>query len=63
VLPKKEFALPTFSDEAGGKTVSFSVLEGEAMLVYFVKATRAKDGNVTVTKSEPLEVITQSQPQ
>jgi hypothetical protein len=59
---KKEFALPTFSDEAGGKTVSFIVLEGEAMLVYFVKATRAKDGSVTVTKSAPLEVITVSQP-
>ena len=59
---KKEFAAPKFSEEAGGKTVSFIVLEGEAMLVYFCKATRAKDGNVTVTKSQPLETITQSQP-
>lgn len=59
---KKEFAPPTFSDEAGGKTVNFIVLDGEAMLVYFVKATRAKDGAVTVTKSEPLQVITASQP-
>ena len=60
---KKEFAPPKFSDEAGGKTVNFIVLEGEAMLVYFVKATRGKDGSVKVTKSEPLQTITQSQPQ
>lgn len=59
---KKEFAPPKFSDEASGKTVSFIVLDGEALLIYFVKATRAKDGNVTVTKSEPLAVITESQP-
>lgn len=59
---KKEFAPPKFSDEAGGKTVNFILLEGEAMLVYFVKATRAKDGNVTVSKSAPLPVRTVSQP-
>jgi hypothetical protein len=52
---KKEFAPPTFSDDASGKTVSFALLEGEGMLVYFVKATRGKDGNVTVTKSAPLK--------
>jgi hypothetical protein len=60
---KKEFTPPAFSEEGGGKTVSFSVLEGEAMLVYFVKATRGKDGSVKVTKSAPLQTITQSQPQ
>jgi hypothetical protein len=59
---KKEFAPPKFSDEAGNKTVNFIVMEGEAMLVYFVKATRAKDGSVTVSKSAPLEVIKASQP-
>ena len=59
---KKEFAPPKFSDDPNGKTVSFALLEGEAMLVYFVTATRAKDGNVTVSKSAPLQVRTTSQP-
>ena len=48
---KKEFAPPKFSEEAGAKTVTYFLLEGEAYIVYFVQATRAKDHTVTVKKT------------
>lgn len=48
---KKDFAPPTFSEDAGGKTVTYFLLEGEAYIVYLVQATHGKDGNVTVKKT------------
>ncbi len=48
---QKEFAPPKFSDDASGKSVSFYLLEPEEFVVYWVKATRNKDGSVTVRKN------------
>lgn len=49
---KKEFAPPVFSNDAGGKTVTYFLLDPEAFIVYVVKATRKADGTVTVNKTE-----------
>lgn len=48
---QKEFTPPKFSNEAGGKSVSFYLLEPEEFAVYFVKATRNQDNTITVHKS------------
>jgi hypothetical protein len=48
---KKEFAPPKFSENSGGKSVSFYMLEPEEFAVYFVIATRNKDNTITVNKS------------
>ena len=49
---KKEFVPPKFSDSAEGKTVTFQLLEPESFAIYFVKATYAKDGSVSVEKTD-----------
>ena len=49
---KKEFAPPKFSSEAGGKAVTYYLLDPEAFIVYSVKAIRNKDGSVTVEKAD-----------
>jgi hypothetical protein len=49
---KREFVPPKFSDEAGSRSVSFYMLQPEEFTVYFVKATRNKDGSITVKNSE-----------
>ena len=49
---KKEFVPPAFSNDAGGKTVTYFLLDPEAFIVYTVKATRKADGTVTVNKTE-----------
>lgn len=49
---KKEFVPPAFSNDAGGKTVTYFLLDPEAFIVYSVKATRKSDGTVTVNKNE-----------
>ncbi len=48
---EKEFMPPKLSDDAGNKVVSFYLLEPEEFVVYFVKATRAKDSKITVEKA------------
>jgi hypothetical protein len=49
---QKEFTPPKFDNDAGGKSVSFYLLDPEAFLVYFVTATRNKDNTITVKKSD-----------
>ena len=49
---KKEFVPPKFSDSPEGKTVTYYLLEPESFAIYNIKAIIAKDGSVTVERSD-----------
>jgi len=48
---KQEFAVPTFGNEAGSKTITYYLLEPESFVVYLVKATQNPDGFFSVDKT------------
>jgi hypothetical protein len=53
---KKEFKAPAFSNESGGKTISYYLLDPESNLLYFVIAKKNSDGSITVERNELDEV-------